>query len=212
MRYFPDPFSGWIFLAALGTVLAIASYTDQRTMKVPKWLSIPALGVGLLVSLLRGIWLASHDYPVWILGDQGPWLGAVDGLLFALAGSVVGFVLFLIMWMMGVCGGGDVKLFTAIGAWVGPTLVIAILAASLLLLWVYILGMFAVRLLWGRGMARSLPGRQGGMKSREPIIIRYSLIATMAAIPVLLWTFRNDLQLVPARPSTTSAAEVRHAS
>src|SRR3954464_14413049 len=110
MRYFPDPVSGWVFLMALIGVLAIASYTDERTMKVPKWLTLPALGLGLLFSLLRGGLLGGHGMPVWLFADPGAALGVLDGLLFALAGLVVGFVLFFGLWVLGFCGGGDVKL------------------------------------------------------------------------------------------------------
>ncbi len=46
-------------------------------------------------------------------------MGALDGFLFALVGSLVGFAFFAILFALGTCGGGDVKLFTAIGAWLG---------------------------------------------------------------------------------------------
>src|SRR5262245_8503550 len=134
MRYFPDPVTGWVFLTGLLGVLAVASYTDQRFMKVPKWLSLPAFGLGLVASLVRGALLGASGSSVWVLGSNGAGVGALDGLLFALAGFVVGFVLFFGMWLMGICGGGDVKLFAALGAWIGPALVVAVLAVSLLLL------------------------------------------------------------------------------
>src|SRR4051794_18814145 len=135
MRYFPDPLTGWVFLAGLSGLLAVASYTDQRFMKVPKWLSLPALGLGLLASALRGALLGSSGSAVWLLGSGGAGTGALDGLLFALAGFAVGFLLFFGLWLMGVCGGGDVKLFAALGAWIGPVLVVAVLSVSLGLLW-----------------------------------------------------------------------------
>src|SRR5437870_831949 len=82
VRYFPDPVSGWVFLSALAALLGVASYTDERYMKVPKWLTLPALGLGLLASLVRGGLLASHGHAVWVLGESGVFMGAVDGLLF----------------------------------------------------------------------------------------------------------------------------------
>src|SRR4051812_1481896 len=109
--YFPDPISGWAFFTTLMALLAVASWTDQRRMVVPKWLTLPTLALGLLANVLRGAWLGWHDLPAWSLSSGGPWLGALDGLLFALAGFAMGFVLFFAMWVLGVCGGGDVKLF-----------------------------------------------------------------------------------------------------
>ncbi|MFO0845109.1 MAG: A24 family peptidase [Gemmataceae bacterium] len=207
MRYFPDPVTGWVFLAGLGALLATASYTDQRYMKVPKWLSLPALGLGLLASTARGALLGGGGSPVWLLGAGGAATGALDGLLFALAGFAVGFILFLGMWLMGLCGGGDVKLFAALGAWIGPALVVAVLAVSLGLLWLVVVGVMISRLLRGRSLA--VRGGQPIAGARAPIVIRYSLIATVAAVPVLLWAFRADLGLAP-RPVATQTAEVRH--
>ena len=45
--------------------------------------------------------------------------GAFDGFLFASLGFLFGFVLFLVFWALGVCAGGDVKLFAAIAGWLG---------------------------------------------------------------------------------------------
>ncbi len=207
MRYFSDPLFGWLFLAGLSALLATASYTDQRFMKVPKWLSLPALGLGLLISMLRGGLLAANGSAVWILGVGSVTTGVLDGLLFALAGFTVGFVLFFGMWLMGVCGGGDVKLFAALGAWIGPALTIFVLAGSLIVLWIVVLAVMIGRLLKGRSLA--IRGGQSITGKKSPIVIRYSLIATIAAIPILLWAFRVDLGLVPSAKAAQTA-EVRH--
>src|SRR5438270_8400 len=60
--------------------------------------------------------------------------GALDGLLFALAGFGLGFALFFVLWVLGACGGGDVKLFAALGAWVGPALAVGVLAGTVVVL------------------------------------------------------------------------------
>ena len=50
----------------------------------------------------------------WQIG-QGGWMGAVT----ALAGAVAGFAVFLIFYLLGGMGGGDVKLMAGFGALLG---------------------------------------------------------------------------------------------
>jgi prepilin peptidase CpaA len=200
MRYFPDPLSGWVFLTALAGVLAVASYTDERTMKVPKWLTLPALGLGLLLSALRGGLLAAHAMPVWLFAGPGPVLGVLDGLLFALAGLVVGFVLFFGLWVLGFCGGGDVKLFAALGAWLGPALILYVLAVSLVLLSFCLIAVVGLRLLRGKKLGLATGG-QRGRTPRSPVIVRFSVVAALATLVVVLWSFRYDLGLTKGSPA-----------
>ena len=202
MRYFPDPVSGWLFIAGLVVILGLASYTDERYTKVPKWITIPAFFAGLLVSVLRGIWLASHGMGLWLFSEPNLFLGAVDGLIFALCGVVVGFFTFFIIWILGGCGGGDVKLFAAVGAWVGPYLSFWNLLVSLVLLMFCFLAVIAYRLLSGR---RPMPSKNG----RSPVIVRFSLLAAAAVMMVSLWSFRKDLGLVRPQgvPSTSEVSQ-----
>ncbi|MFO0928837.1 MAG: A24 family peptidase [Gemmataceae bacterium] len=210
MSYFPDPLSGWLFLAVLVPLLGVASYTDQRWMTVPKWLTLPLLGLGLLASLLRGAWLGGHGGAVWMLGASGPAVGAVDGLLFGLAGFALGFALFFALWAGGICGGGDVKLVAALGAWIGPKLVFAAVAVSLFFLWLVFFVVVAGRLLRGKRAAGAMPSvARPVSRFRDPsrVVIRYSLVATLATVLVVVWAFRVDLGLRAERPHP--AAEVR---
>lgn len=210
MHFFPEPASGWMFLTVLMSFLAVASYFDQRTMKVPKWLTLTMLGFGLLVSMVRGGWLAAHAEPVWRLGQQGTLIGALDGFLFALCGSFLSFLMFFVMWLLGVCGGGDVKLFAALGAWIGAGLCLQVLILSLALLCVYVMGLLGFRMLTGKRVALARPGGAGKRKAAAPsgrLLVRYSLVAALASLPVLLWAFRSDLRL--ARPAVLPSEEVR---
>src|SRR5262245_56621526 len=129
--FFPELAFGWAYVIILLGILTVASVLDLRTMRVPKWLTLTALPLGIVVNIVRGAWLASDGQAAWALEPNGWMLGALDGLLFALAGFAVGFVLFFLMWILGACGGGDVKLFAALGAWLGPALAIQVLLASL---------------------------------------------------------------------------------
>src|SRR5690349_4351508 len=123
--FYPDPVFGWTFYAVLVGFLAVATYIDVGTLRIPKTLTLPMLVVGLVFSVVRGAWMGSilegSDRVVWVFA-RSPALGALAGLLCALAGFVVGFVLFFVLWRMGIMKGGDVKLVAALGAWVGPEL------------------------------------------------------------------------------------------
>lgn len=211
--YFPDAISGWLFFGMVMSLLAVATYTDQRARVVPKWLTLPALGLGILVSILRGCWLAANDLPVWAFGSQGVFLGALDGFLFALTGFAAGFGLIFLLWILGVCGGGDVKLFAALGAWIGPVLVFWVLAASLVFLSFYLVGYLAVQVLRGRNPVAGMGSRKrhprGAKEPNRPrVIVKYSAIVAASAAVVLLWALRADLHLVE-RPNPSPLVEAR---
>jgi prepilin peptidase CpaA len=79
---------------------AVAAYTDFRTGQIPNWLTYGAALVGL------------------VLQAVGP-EGVVRGLLSAVAGMAVCGLMPFLLWRKGALGGGDLKLFVAIGALLG---------------------------------------------------------------------------------------------
>jgi len=140
-EFFPDPIFGWTFATVLIGFLAAASYTDYRYLLIPKKLTIPLFFCGFLFNLVRGGWLGSKEAPTWILTAPGGWvspgmaMGALDGFLFALTGFLVCFALFFLLWILGGCRGGDVKLVAAAGAWFGAYYSLFLfLAASIFIL------------------------------------------------------------------------------
>jgi prepilin peptidase CpaA len=88
-------------------VLAVATFTDLRSRRIPNWLVFPFLLAGILVSPWR------HDWPGV---RQGFW----HGLGQSFGGFGIGLLVCGIFFWMGGMGAGDVKLFAAIGAWIGP--------------------------------------------------------------------------------------------
>jgi prepilin peptidase CpaA len=82
--------------------VSIAAITDVRARKIPNWLTIPTMGLGLVLN-----------------GGSSGW----GGLLLSLEGLVLGFCLLFVVYMLGGMGAGDVKLLSAVGAVVGPKLV-----------------------------------------------------------------------------------------
>lgn len=207
--YFPEPVSGWIFFSLLMSFLAVAAVVDQRFAIVPKRVTLWMLGLGVFANLFRGGWLAAHGYPGWWWTTSYISLGALDGFLFALAGLAVGFALFFLLWMLGVCGGGDVKLFAALGAWVGPELVIWVLGLTILI----VMGVVLVKTIWAiaRGKLQPVrPPRDGAPRQRT--LIRYSLIVLTATLPLLLWVFRTDLRLTAREQAQQEAVPPKVAS
>jgi prepilin peptidase CpaA len=80
-------------------VLGVATFTDLRSRRIPNWLVLPFLGSGIVVS---------------------GWLRGWHGLERSLAGAGIGLLIYGLLYWMGGMGAGDVKLCTAIGAWIGP--------------------------------------------------------------------------------------------
>ena len=82
-------------------VLAVATFTDLRSRRIPNWLVLPFLVAGVAISFAPASW---------------------HGISFvqSLEGLGLGALLFGILAWMGGMGMGDVKLCAAIGAWVGP--------------------------------------------------------------------------------------------
>ena len=215
ITFFPEPAFGWAYLGALLAILVAASCLDLRWMVVPKWLTVPALGLGVLFNVVRGIWLGALDQPTWVLGDGGPIVGALDGLLFAAAGFVVGFGLFFLMWILGVCGGGDVKMFAALGAWLGPVLAVSVLAVTIVIVCVIVFFRVAAAMFggnWkllhqrpGQTQRRPRPGQAGRQPRRRAL--GFSLPLAIATAVVLPYIFRVELHVVkPPEPVRTAHA------
>ncbi len=78
--------------------MAIASYTDVKTSRIPNWLSIGGISGSFIYYFVSEGW---------------------SGLLFSVLGCCVGGGLFMILYTFRALGAGDVKLFGAIGAMMG---------------------------------------------------------------------------------------------
>jgi prepilin peptidase CpaA len=98
--------------AALWTcvlVVLLAAVFDFRTRHIPNTVSLGGLFVGLCIHGALG-------------AVGGGIFGALKGLGFSLAGAFACGLIPFISWRRKELGGGDVKLFAAIGAIVGPAL------------------------------------------------------------------------------------------
>ncbi|MBN2008858.1 prepilin peptidase [candidate division KSB1 bacterium] len=79
-------------------IVIVAAYTDITRRKIHNILTLPAIVVGLALNVI-------------LPGQSGIWN--------SLLGFAVGFGIFLVMFLFGGMGGGDVKLMGAIGAFKG---------------------------------------------------------------------------------------------
>ena len=98
-----------LMCAPLLALLAWAAVTDCAARRIPNWLSFTLILTGLLQCLTAG--------PATSL------LGSVAGLL-------LGFALTFLFFAVGAMGGGDVKLLTGVGAWLGPWGVLLVFAVE----------------------------------------------------------------------------------
>ncbi len=83
----------------LFAVLAAACVTDLRTRRIPNAL--------VLTGLVAGVSFALID-------------GGLRGMMSAMGGVVTGLCIWMPFWLLHMMGGGDVKLFAAGAAWLGP--------------------------------------------------------------------------------------------
>lgn len=114
--------STFIFAGAL-LLSGAAAVTDARTGHIPNWITVPPL---LVAPVLHGLW------------------GGLFPLGMSLAAILVCGLVPYLMFRRGACGGGDVKLFAALGALGGPGFgleaqlfgfTVAIFCALVLLTW-----------------------------------------------------------------------------
>ena len=147
---------GWLQGTLLG-VVAVAAVVDLRTRRIPNWLTLPALALGL----------------AWNLAVSGP-----AGLGMALLGVLVGAGLFLVPYVLGGMGPGDVKLMGVVGAFMGPggalwaALFAGVAGGVLVIMWALVHGRFARVLartggLLGAAVDPRRRAAQGGLPSLE---------------------------------------------
>lgn len=104
------------------------------------------------VALTAALIAAVTDLWKYRIHNKLTWPLLVSGLIFhsvasggsgsaaALVGACVGMLPFLLLYLLGGMGAGDVKLMAGLGAWLGPALVLQVVLISWLAAGVYSLG------------------------------------------------------------------------
>jgi prepilin peptidase CpaA len=98
----------WICTLA---VTAIAAWVDWRTRRIPNWLTVPALVLGIGANALAAGW---------------------PGAKASLEGAGLALIILLPFVLKRGLGAGDWKLMAAVGAFLGPLLLLLALLASIL--------------------------------------------------------------------------------
>ena len=102
----------FIALLPMFAMLSVATITDMRARRIPNWLTLSLAATGILQSFL----------PIQTVSPTDAALGLVTG-----------FALNILLFALQIRGGGDVKLFAGLGAWVGPAATFQIFIISTLL-------------------------------------------------------------------------------
>ena len=100
-----------MILAGAVLLSLIAAATDLRSRRIPNWLTVPGLVVGIAANTALSGW---------------------SGLKASLLGAAVGLALLLPFVLLRSLGAGDWKLAGALGAFTGPSILMDLLLGSVL--------------------------------------------------------------------------------
>jgi prepilin peptidase CpaA len=164
-------------LAVTVAFVATCWLTDVKTRQIPNLLSGSALIVGLILNL----------------AFFGRW-----GLMNSVAGAFVAFCVLIGPFALGGIGGGDVKMMGAIGALLGPLLVLNALAVGLILggvvMMVHLAGlgrlreklMSTLRMFMGAWSEKSLVPLRLSDEDVAAVTLPYSVPLGLGTVAVLL--------------------------
>lgn len=117
-----------LILAGAVLLSVVAGWTDLRSRRIPNWLTVPGLVIGIAANTVLSGW---------------------SGLKASLLGAAVGLALLLPFVLLRSLGAGDWKLAGALGAFTGPSVLVDLLLAS-----VFVAGLMAVALVIYKGRVR----------------------------------------------------------
>jgi len=163
---------GIVFAWIAGGIALVAAVCDIRTKKLPNWLTVTSFAAGVCYHTLVGALSGSTWYG-----------GAWDGLLFSLGGFALGFFSLLVVWMIGGCGAGDVKLMGALGAWLGAWLTLYVLIGSNVAAIFFSLAMmFSLTLSGGSFRLKTMISKRGSSRRNPKPSLGSSAAAQQTAV------------------------------
>jgi prepilin peptidase CpaA len=120
----------WLLLAVVLLTL-VAAVWDLRTGLIPNWLVLSGFAFALSVRV--------------VLGSLSGVSGALTAIFAAVGGALVCALVPAIAWRARGMGGGDLKLFAACGAFVGPVVGVELQLYACLFACVYAVGLLVFR-------------------------------------------------------------------
>lgn len=161
-----------VILAGAVVLALIAGWTDLRRRRIPNWLTVPGLLVGMVANTVLGGWI---------------------GLKTSLLGAVIGLALLLPFVLLRSLGAGDWKLAGALGSFAGPALLMDLLIGS-----VFVAGLMAVGLIIYKGRVRQtlrnighilislvtfrLPGTHVSLDNPESLKVPYGVALALTVV------------------------------
>ena len=169
-----------LILAGAVLLSLIAGWTDLRSRRIPNWLTVPGLLVGVAANTVLGGW---------------------SGLRTSLLGAVVGLALLLPFVLLRSLGAGDWKLAGALGSFAGPSMLVDLLLGS-----VFVAGVMAVALVIYTGRVRQtirnighilislvtfrLPGSRVSLDNPDALKVPYGVaLALTVVLYAIFWKF-----------------------
>lgn len=151
---------------------AIAGYSDWRTRRIPNWLTVSGLLLGLAVNT---------------------WLSGWHGLRFALLGAGLGLLLLFPFVLVRSLGAGDWKFAGALGAFLGPTPLLNVLVITIVVAGLMALGVIiwkgrvrqTARNIWhilGAYLSLHLPGREFSLENPESSKVPFGVAMALAVV------------------------------
>jgi prepilin peptidase CpaA len=148
-----------VITIALILLVSIAAWSDIRTRRIPNSITVSGAVAALVLHSVYG---------------------GVHGMLQSIAGAVLGLAFFIVLYIAGGMGAGDVKLFGAVGAFAGPQALILVFVFTGLLG-----GIAAIALALSRGRLRETIARTG-MLMADAGRLRWQDVRASAAAPEAL--------------------------
>src|SRR5947199_6666746 len=124
-------------MLGLIVLVSLAAWSDLRTRRIPNSITVTGAAAGVFLHVF--------------------YYGA-SGALQSVAGAAFGLAIFLVFYIAGGMGAGDVKLFGAVGAFAGPRGMIIVFVVTALLG-----GIAALALVLWHGRLGATLVRMGGM-------------------------------------------------
>jgi len=170
-----------VILAGAVLLSLVAGWTDLRSRRIPNWLTLPGLLIGVAANTILSGW---------------------SGLKGSLLGAAVGLALLLPFVLLRSLGAGDWKLAGALGAFAGPALLVDLLLGS-----VFVAGLMAVALVIYKGRVRQtlrnighilislvtfrLPGSRVSLDNPDSLKVPYGVaVALTVVLYGIFWKLR----------------------